>query len=64
MRTPQTLNGPIVENPVVALPAAAVPQTTKPGAKPAMQGKQTQLHRAKPATANKAIVQPAVPAPQ
>ncbi|MGA2890229.1 MAG: hypothetical protein ABSE51_19460 [Terracidiphilus sp.] len=59
MRTPQTLNGPIVENPVVAHPVAAAPQTTKPSVKPAVRGKQTQLHRAaKPATANTAISQP------
>ena len=42
MRTPQTLNGPIVEHPMVAHPAAIAPETAKPAAKtPVQHGKPT-----------------------
>ncbi|MGD0293254.1 MAG: hypothetical protein ABSB30_05310 [Terracidiphilus sp.] len=47
MRTPQTLNGP-----VVAQPATATPQTTKPAAK-------TPARRGKPTAAKKAVTQTA-----
>jgi hypothetical protein len=62
MRTPQTLNGPIVEHPAVAHPATATSQqTVKPAAKPVVQSAQNPLHRGKSAVANKSIVQPAAP---
>jgi hypothetical protein len=46
MRTPQTLNGPIVEHPAVAHPATVAPQTAKPAAK-------TLARHGKPASAKK-----------
>lgn len=53
MRTPQTLNGP-----VVAQPAIATPQPAKPALKPAVQ---MPLHRAKTAATSKAVSQAAEP---
>lgn len=55
MRTPQTLNGPIVEHPAVAHPATAAPLTAKPAVKkPARRGK--------PAAAKKGTAQQAAQA--
>ena len=56
MRTPQTLNGPVVKQPVTALP-----QSAKPAAKAAPAAMQTQLERSNSASAGKAIVQPVQP---
>ena len=50
MRTPNTLNGPVVKH-----PATAEPQPVKSPAKKL-------LHRVKPASANKAAAQPVTPA--
>ena len=50
MRTPQTLNGP-----VVAHPATVAPQTAKPAIK-------TQVRHGKPTAAKKGVAQPATPA--
>jgi hypothetical protein len=52
MRTPQTLDGPVVAHP------AAVPQQSKPAIKPPTQKPH---HRVKPASTSKEIVQPATP---
>jgi hypothetical protein len=75
MRTPQTLNGPIVAPSAVAKPAAVTPPAATPAveptSKPATQPKATSsaktaalpsqkpLHPAKPASANKATAAPA-----
>jgi hypothetical protein len=53
MRTPQTLNGPVVAHPVATHPATPTPQ-----AKPT---KKLSAHRGKPASATRAIAQPAAP---
>jgi hypothetical protein len=50
MRTPQTLNGPVVKHPVTAKPQPVKSPAKKP------------LHRVKPAAANKAAAQPVAPA--
>ena len=50
MRTPNTLNGPVVKHPVTAV--------TQPAKSPAKK----LLHRIKPASANKAAAQPVTPA--
>ena len=50
MRTPNTLNGPVVKHPVTAV--------TQPAKSPAKKP----LHRVKPAAANKAAAQPVAPA--
>jgi hypothetical protein len=55
MRTPQTLNGPIIEHPVVAHPATVAPETAKPAAK-------TPTRHVKPAAAKKVVTQPVAPA--
>jgi hypothetical protein len=53
MRTPQTLNGPVVAHPVATHPATPTPQ-----AKPA---KKLSAHRGKPVSATRNIAQPAAP---
>jgi hypothetical protein len=59
-RTPQTLNGPMVEHPAAALPAPVAPLPVKPADKPVLK---TPLHAGKTAPASKAIAQPpALPA--
>lgn len=58
MRTPQTLNGPIVEPPATAHPAAAAPPAAKAAVKPAAQ---TPVRHGKVAAAHKLIAQPATP---
>jgi hypothetical protein len=50
MRTPNTLNGPVLTHPMTAKPQLAKSPAKKP------------LHRVKPAAANKATVQPVAPA--
>jgi len=57
MRTPQTLNGPMVDHPaaVMAQPATAAPLTVNPTAKPALE---EPLHAGKTALAKKAIASP------
>jgi hypothetical protein len=67
MRTPQTLNGPIVAPPAVAKPAATAPPAdttgvkpaTKPVPKAAAQSIRKQLHPAKPAKTGKTTANPA-----
>ena len=56
MRTPLTLNGPIVERPAVIHPATAEPLPVKPDDKPEVK---TRPHAGKNAAATKAITQPA-----
>ena len=58
MRTPQTLNGPIVETPAVALPAAAAPSEVKAAGEAAAL---TPVRRGKSAAAHKSIAEPAAP---
>jgi hypothetical protein len=58
MRTPQTLNGPIVEPPAVAQPPIATPSATKAAGKGVAQ---TPVRRGKSATAHKSIAQPSSP---
>jgi hypothetical protein len=58
MRTPQTLNRPIVEVPAVAHPAAAAPIAAKAAGKGAAQ---TPVRHGKGAAAHKSIAQPAAP---
>ena len=55
MRTPQTLNGPMVEHPAVTQPATAVPLPAEPAGKPAVQDKQTTLDPARKAAANTTV---------
>jgi hypothetical protein len=55
MRTPQTLNGPIVEHPMVVHPAAIAPETAKPAAK-------TPVQHGKPTVAKKGVALPTPPA--
>jgi hypothetical protein len=59
MRTPQTLNGPIVEPPANAHPAVAAPPAAMTGGKAAAQ---TPVRHGKPTTAKKTVVQQAAPA--
>ncbi len=56
MRTPQTLNGPVLTH--------SVPQSqpANPTAKPTLQSAPKQPRHAKPGSANKAALQPATPA--
>jgi hypothetical protein len=58
MRTPQTLNGPIVEPPAIAHPAAAAPSEAKAGGKAVVQ---TPVRHGKSAAVHKSIAQPAAP---
>jgi hypothetical protein len=58
MRTPQTLNGPVVEPSANAHPAAAAPSETKPAGKAAAH---TPVRHGKSAAAHKFIAQPAKP---
>ena len=60
MRTPQTLNGPMVERPaaVVAKPAAAAPLPENPAAKPALKAP---LHPGTNTVAKKTIAAPDAP---
>lgn len=61
-RTPQTLNGPMLERPAQVNPATAPAQPEKPAIKPEVKpALKTPLETGKTATAGKAIVQPAVP---
>jgi hypothetical protein len=75
MRTPQTLNGPIVASPTVAKPAAVAPPAAAPAVQPTAQPKaqsaaksvaqpnQKPLQRAKPTQPNQDIGEPvALPA--
>jgi hypothetical protein len=61
MRTPQTLDHPVVAQPVAAEPTAtpAIQPTVKPIAKPATQAGQKPLQRAKSAATGKPVKQPA-----
>jgi hypothetical protein len=58
MRTPQTLNGPIVEVPSVAHPAAAAPTAAKAAGNAAAQ---TPVRHGKSMAAHKSVAQPAAP---
>jgi hypothetical protein len=58
MRTPQTLNGPIVEPPAIAHPAAAAPLAAKAAGKGAAL---TPVRHGKSAAAHKSLAQPAAP---
>jgi hypothetical protein len=58
MRTPQTLNGPIVEPPAIPHSAAAAPPAAKAVGKAAMQ---TPVLRGKSAAAHKSIARPDAP---
>jgi hypothetical protein len=58
MRTPQTLNRPIVEVPAIAHPAATAPSDANAAGKGAAQ---TSVRHGKSAPADKSIAQPAVP---
>jgi hypothetical protein len=58
MRTPQTLNGPIVEPPAMAHSTAAVPLAAKAAGKGAAQ---TPVRHGKSAAAHKSLAQPAAP---
>jgi hypothetical protein len=59
MRTPQTLNGPIMEHQVVTHPMVAAPQPGKPAVKPSLK---TPLRPDKTAATGNAVPQPATPA--
>lgn len=56
MRTPQTLNGPVLTHP------GAQSQTANAAAKSPAQAAQKHLRNARPGSANKASIQPAAPA--
>jgi hypothetical protein len=58
MRTPQTLNGPVVEHPAVARPAVAAPLLVSPAAKPVARSKQAPPLPGKTKAASK-VIQPA-----
>jgi hypothetical protein len=58
MRTPQKLNGPIVEPPAVAHSAAAAPPAAKAAGKGAAQ---TPVRHGKSAVAHKSLARPAAP---
>ena len=59
MRTPQTLNGPIVALPAVAQPAVTTPIPVSPAVKPAARLKQTPLHAGRTTTASNDKTSPA-----
>jgi hypothetical protein len=61
MRTPQTLNGPIVEPSILARPVSAVPQPVKPAEKPVLK---TPLHPGKTAQTGIGTSQFAAPGPR
>jgi hypothetical protein len=60
MRTPQTLDHPVVAQPA-AVPEPTATPAVKSTAKPAAQTGQKPLHRGKSAATGKPILQPAVP---